>query len=445
MTDRVHCYRVIQNAAGDLQPGAVVRVLQPGTDTLVGDPLYPDNDTVTPMTNPFNSVDGTINFYLDLPQRIRLGVTQPGQNEVFFDDVDLLLDSNSTFDQNHTGGGVNSMTIGTGSASPGAGAVALGNTASADGSEATSVGHNADGEAADSVALGSAAVSTGTGGLAAGKSAAASGTNAVAAGKLSAASGNNAVALGDNVVSSAARGTALGGGASATHIHATAVGSQAATTEAQQVKLGQVTDFVDIPNFLTLKSNPGLVKYRLYIRDDGTLAIRYHFPLDATNLLTTGSHDDDFEGSNGSWAATAGSLANSSTFKYAGSNSMKMTQSAVSTVAESLKVTSAVEAHIYVGKAWMFRHAGDGGGTPPTQFQAWLRFYDASNVLISPEIAGPVQTIVNDVWMPIDVRAVAPALTAKVALKVGVPTGQGSSGPFWYVDQAGIFDVPAGT
>jgi hypothetical protein len=438
MTDRAHCYRLIQDAAGDLQPNSVIRVLQPGTETLISDPLYPDNATVSSMTNPFISVDGTLNFYLDVPQRVRLGVTKPGSDEIFFDDVDILLDSNASIDQSHTGAGTNSTTVGTTATSTGAGAASFGNSASADGSEATAVGHSADGEGSNSVAVGSAAVSTGTGGTAVGKGAVASATGAVAVGTLSTASGNNAGAHGDNAVASAQQSTAVGSGTTASHVHSTAVGAQAATTETKQVMLGQPGDFVEIPNFMTLKSIPGGIKYRAYVRDDGTFSLRYHYPLDAVNLLTTGSHDDDFEGSNGSWAATAGAITNSSTFFYAGASSMKMTASALSSLATSLKVP-AVAAHTYIGKAQMYRHSGD--GTAPTHFQAWLLFYDASNALIGSAVAGPAQTIVNDTWFPADIRAVAPTLTTQVALRVGVGTGEGLSGTIWYADAAGIFDL----
>jgi hypothetical protein len=435
MTDRAHCYRLIQDAAGDLQPNSVVRVLQPETETLISDPLYPDNDTVSPMTNPFVSVDGTIDFYLDVPQRVRLGVTQPGSDEVFFEAVDLLLDTNASIDQSHTGAGVNSMSIGTGAVSAGGGSVALGNASASAGSEATAAGHNSNADGVNSLAVGSGAVSTGTGGTALGKGAVASATSSVAVGTLSAASGNNAEAYGDNSIASAQQSTAIGSGVTASHVHSTAVGAQAATTETKQVMLGQPSDFVDIPNFATLKSIPGGVKYRLYVRDDGTLSLRYHYPMDATNLLTTGSHDDDFEGSNGSWAATNGSLANSSTYHYSGSSSMQITQSAAATTVLSLKV-DAVAGHTYVGKAQMFRHTTGGA----TQFQAALLFYDGSNALIGSPHTGPAQTIVNDAWFPADVLFVAPALTAKVALRIGVVSG-GSSGDIFFADAAGIFDL----
>jgi hypothetical protein len=440
VTDRAHFYAPIQDGNGDIQPNSVVRVLQPGTETLIAAPVYADNTTTTALSNPFVSVDGAINFYLDVPQRIRLGVTKPGFDEVFFEDIDVLVDATTSIDQSHTGQGTNSMTIGSGSTSTGAGSVALGNSASAAGDETVAAGHSANAASSNAVAVGSAAVSTGTGGTAVGKGAVASATNAVAAGILSAATGNNTMALGDNAVASSAQATALGSGASSAKLHATAVGAQAAATEDNQVMLGTVNDFADIPNFATLKS-PNGTKYRLYVRDDGTLNIRYHWPMTAINELTTGSHDDDFEGSNGSWAATTGALTNSSVYARAGTRSMLMTASGTGAYATSLKV-AAVAGHTYVGKAQMFRHAGDGTAT---QFQAWLLFYDGTNTLIGSAVAGPIQTIVNDTWMPIDVRTAAPALAATVALQVGVPTGTGSSGGKWYVDVAGIFDIPTTT
>lgn len=435
MTDRAHYYSLIQDGNGDIQPNSVVRVLQPGTETLIADPLYPDNDTGSAMTNPFVSVDGTINFYLDTPQRVRLGVTKPGFDEVFFEDIDLVVDANASIDQSHTGIGTNSMSIGTGAVSAGAGSVALGNSAASGGAEATAAGHSSNADGGNSVALGSTAVSTGTGAVAIGKGSVASATNAVAAGTLSAATGNNAVATGNNAIASGQSATVLGSGASSAKLHSTALGAGAASTEDNQVMAGTSGDFLDIPNFATLKS-PNGTKYRLYVRDDGTLNVRYHWPITAINELTTGAHDDDFEGSNGSWAATTGTITNSTTFARAGTRSMLMTASGSGALVTSLKVP-AVAGHTYVGKAQMFRHVGDGTATA---FQAWLLFYDGANAQIGAPLAGPVQTIVNDTWMPIDVRQVAPANTATVALRVGVSGG--ANGDKFYTDVAGIFDIP---
>lgn len=437
---RAHYYSLIQDGNGDIQPNSVVRVLQPGTETLIADPVYVDGSTSTALSNPFVSVDGTINFYLDTPQRVRLGVTKPGFDETFFEDVDIMINATGTIDQTHTGTGTNSTVVGAGATSGGSGSVAMGNSSASGGAEATALGHSSNADGQNSLALGSGAVTTGTGATAAGKGAVGSATNAVAAGTLSAATGNNSVALGDNAVASAQQAAALGSGASSAKTHSTAVGAGAATTEVNQVMAGTPNDFLDVPNFLTLKS-PNGTKYRIYIRDDGTLNIRYHYPLDGTNELTTGNHDDDFEGSVGGWTGITGALTVSTTYARAGTQSMLMTASGAGAYATSVKVP-AVAGHTYVGKAQMYRHAGDGTAT---SFQAWLLFYDGTNALIGSAVPGPVQTIVNDTWMPVDVRSVAPDNTATVALRIGVPSGQGTSGGKWYADVAGIFDVPTTT
>lgn len=440
MTLRAHYRALIVDSLGNLLPGSTVRVLQPGTTTLISDPIYPDNDTVSTMTNPFVSVDGLINIYTSSSQRVDLGITSPGNQEVIWADVDIDLNAATSVDQTHAGVGANSTAMGASATATAAGAVALGNSATAIGSEATATGHGASAAGNNALALGSGATAAGLGGLAAGEGTTASATAATAVGTNSAASAANASAAGASALATAVRASALGANASAAHAHATAVGSEAGTTEAQQIRLGTTTDYVDMPNFSTLRSHNG-VKWRMFMRDDGVLGTRYHYPLTATNLLTTGSHDDDFEGSNGTWAGTTATLANSAAFAFAGTNSMQVTQSGAGpSYAQSLKV-AAVVGDTYVGKAWTFRHAGDGSATT---FQAWLLFFDGANALIGSAFAGPVQTIVNDIWSVTDVRAIAPLLTATVALRVGVPSGGANTDKF-YVDQAGIFDVPVTT
>jgi hypothetical protein len=154
VTDRAHFYAPILDGEGNIQPNSVVRILQPGTETLIVDPLYSDNTTVSSMSNPFVSVDGTMSFYLDTPQRVRVGITKPGFDEVFFDDIDVLVDATTTLDQTHTGAGTNSMSIGSGSVSGGAGSVALGNSAASAGAEGTAVGHSSNADGGDSTAMG---------------------------------------------------------------------------------------------------------------------------------------------------------------------------------------------------------------------------------------------------------------------------------------------------
>jgi hypothetical protein len=440
VTLRAHYRALVQDGLGNLLPESTVRVLQPGTTTLIADPIYPDNDTVSSMTNPFITEDGVINIYVGTSQRVDLGITAPGNSEVIYADVDIDLNAATSIDQTHAGLGTDSTAVGASSSSAGSGAVTFGNSASAAGDEATSAGHGAAATGNNSVAVGSGATASVLDTLAVGTGSDSSASAATAVGTESAASATNASALGASALATSTRATALGSSSSAAHAHATALGSEAGTTEANQIRLGTTTDYVDVPNFATMKS-PNGVKYRFFVRDDGVLATRYHYPLGAVNLLTTGSHDDDFEGSNGSWAGTTAALANSATFAFEGSTSMRVTQSGAGpSYGQSLKV-AAVAGDTYVGKAWTFRHAADGSATT---LEAWLLFYDVSVALIGSAYAGPIRTIVDDIWQTVDVRAVAPALTVTVALRVGVPTGGASTDKF-YVDSAGIFDVPVTT
>lgn len=86
---RAHFSRPVQDASGDVQLNAVVRVLQPGTTTPITDTIYAAATGGTTRTNPFTYTDGVISFYLDTPQQVRLGVTIGAAPEVFFDDVDV--------------------------------------------------------------------------------------------------------------------------------------------------------------------------------------------------------------------------------------------------------------------------------------------------------------------------------------------------------------------
>lgn len=88
---RAHLYRTITDNAGNLRPGGVVRVLYPKTTTEITEALYEnDTDTIT-LPNPFTSVDGVIDFYMEQPFRVRIGIKFPNESERFFNDVDVML------------------------------------------------------------------------------------------------------------------------------------------------------------------------------------------------------------------------------------------------------------------------------------------------------------------------------------------------------------------
>jgi hypothetical protein len=87
---RAHFYRLLVDPQGNMVPNVQVRVLEPGTTTLISEPVYADDTTPTPRSNPFEVPDGQVNFYLDRPRRVRLGVTAPDQPEAYYENVDVL-------------------------------------------------------------------------------------------------------------------------------------------------------------------------------------------------------------------------------------------------------------------------------------------------------------------------------------------------------------------
>jgi hypothetical protein len=92
MSTRAHFLKTLVDSQGNVQPGCVVKVLVPLSATPISGTLWTDNTTTTSsLTNPFVTSDGVVSFYLDTPQRVRLSVTPPGGTEVFFEDLDVIL------------------------------------------------------------------------------------------------------------------------------------------------------------------------------------------------------------------------------------------------------------------------------------------------------------------------------------------------------------------
>lgn len=88
---RAHLLKTLTDSTGAVLLNSTVRILQPGTTTLLTDTLWSDDTTVTvPVSNPSVIADGVVDFYLDVSQRVRIGVTPSGDSEVFFEDIDVL-------------------------------------------------------------------------------------------------------------------------------------------------------------------------------------------------------------------------------------------------------------------------------------------------------------------------------------------------------------------
>lgn len=86
---RAHFYRPVLDREGNVVTDATVRVLQPGTTNLLAAPLYAGSSGGDTVPNPDQPTSGEIDFYLDQPQTVRIGVVRPNEVEKFFDDIDV--------------------------------------------------------------------------------------------------------------------------------------------------------------------------------------------------------------------------------------------------------------------------------------------------------------------------------------------------------------------
>lgn len=437
---RAHFYAVAQDPAGNAQEGAVVRVLQPGTVNVIAAPIYATDTDVSAMTNPFTTSSGQISFYIDTPQRVRLGITPVNGVERFIEDIDVGSSGGGGGDSDHTGGGTGSTRVGLDSASAGADSLAVGQQANSGGTNAVAVGQGSTASGLDSTSLGSDTTSAGERGVSLGRQANSLGLGSMALGGLSAATADRGTAVGDGAVANSARSSALGANSTGNNAHSTAVGSEAATTEPNQIRLGTTADVADAPGGYVLTAVDGK-RGRLRMLPDGQLTTTWHVPSDATNLLPT--DEQGFEAGIGAWAAVSGlTVAQSAAQASAGSNSLLLSLTGAGAASARSSKVAAVAGTVYVGLGRMFHATGE--ATPNLDGTLWLEFYDGSDVLIGSATAGRSRKFFAGSWIWFDVRAVAPAGTATVALRAGLPTGGGVSGDDFYLDEAGVFPV-AGT
>lgn len=435
---RSHLYMVAQDNAGNALENAVIRILQPGTENTISAPIYADDSTVTAMTNPFTTISGLISVYVDTPQRVRVGITPVASVERFIDDIDIGSAGGGSGDSDHVGSGSGSTKIGLDATSDGQNSLAVAQQSTAGGDGSTAVGFASTASALNSTSAGSASIAAGERSVVLGRLANATSLGATAVGSGSGSSNVRATSVGDSAVANSQRSTALGANSTAGHDHATAVGSEAATAEANQVLLGTPADFADAPGGYALTAANG-IRYRLRVLPDGTLTTVAHVPTTATNLLPVA--EQDFETGIGSWSPVSGlTVAQSTTFALVGTNSLKGTLTGSGAASARSSKVAAVAGTVYVGQARMFYHVG--AMTAGLNGTCWLEFYDGSNALIGSAVVGRSRQFYADTWIYFDARAVAPSLTATVALRVGLPTGGGATSEAFYIDSCGIFAVP---
>lgn len=252
---RAHFIRPVTDGQGNLLPNAQISVYEPATTTLISPVLYSTDIGNNVLTNPHVTASGLINFYLDDPVRVRIGVVQGGMPMQFFEDVDVLA---AGLDALHAGTGLNSVEIGTAATSAGVASVALGPTASSGGTNAAAVGGASSALGDYSAAIGTGTSSTGVGGTAVGREAQAGGDAAIALGRGAQTAADSAAALGDGALSA--------------YAHSSAIGAGAETTQPNQVMLGSPSDVVEIaagaPLVLTDANG---VRWTLVVSVDGAL------------------------------------------------------------------------------------------------------------------------------------------------------------------------------
>lgn len=236
---RAHFNRALLDEQGNQVASAQVRLLAPGTTDLYGQTIYSDAADGGTYTNPWTTATGEVDFYLDAPDRVRIGVQVGASPEEFWDNIDILGVGN---DSTHPGTGESSLQIGVGT--------------SATGFHATAVGQGAQATGDQSAALGDQASAPGGG--------------AVAAGSQASAEQPGTVAVGQSSVAQGSQSTALGTAAQARYDQSTAIGAGALTDRPNQVAVGTNNDLVDIPGTAVLHSPDG-TGFILRVTNDGML------------------------------------------------------------------------------------------------------------------------------------------------------------------------------
>ncbi len=435
---RAHFYAIAQDPAGNAIENAVIRVLQPGTTSVIAAPLYDSDTSITSISNPFTTATGAISFYVDVPQRVKIGITPPNAAERYTDNLDVGSTGGGGGDSTHVGTGTASTTVGLDATSTGNNSVSLGQLADADGSYSLAVGYGAVASALDATSLGGQALATGSRAVALGRISSASGPNSIALGGGASTSSTSATAVGDSAIANSTSATALGRSATGGHDHSSAIGADSATTEPGQIRLGTVTDVADAPGgyVLTAANGPRGV---LRMLPDGALTTTWHVPSGSPNLMAT--DEQSFEAGIGGWVSVSGltSTAQSADFAVSGTKSLKMVLSGAGAASARSSFIAATVGTVYVGFVRMFYTAG--AMTAGLNGTCWLDFYTAGDVLIGSAVAGRSRMFYPDAWIRFDVRGVAPATTAKVVLRVGLPTGGGAATNAFYADLAGVSSV----
>lgn len=88
---RAHLQRPITDTQGNIVPNTHVSIYENGSTQLLGQQLWATALGSGQIANPFTTSDGKIQFWLDRPQSVRIGLTVPGSTETVIDDVQVQV------------------------------------------------------------------------------------------------------------------------------------------------------------------------------------------------------------------------------------------------------------------------------------------------------------------------------------------------------------------
>jgi hypothetical protein len=93
-TLRAHLYKPITDSAGDVITNIMVNFYMPGPfasePTLIAAPVFAESSGTYTFEQPVEFATGVIDCYLDLPQRVLIGITPVGQSEFFLENQEFL-------------------------------------------------------------------------------------------------------------------------------------------------------------------------------------------------------------------------------------------------------------------------------------------------------------------------------------------------------------------
>lgn len=87
---RAHVYRRITDSDGNIVPNTTVTIYEAGTTQLLAQTLWQNDVGSQAIPNPFVTSNGYLEFFLDVPKSVRVGLVVQGSTETFIDDVPVL-------------------------------------------------------------------------------------------------------------------------------------------------------------------------------------------------------------------------------------------------------------------------------------------------------------------------------------------------------------------